>query len=385
MRRTNQPEPIMRHLSLPLFLTVVLAAMSADALAQYGTHTEPLNTVVLNQVPRSIELARHGNHLYALCSMTTQSEQISVRVTNPTAPVEYASATFTRDQYCDAIYTPAFGGRLLTAHRFGGIQAWEATSTTVIGALPTIGPLNSTNYSHEGLRTFTDPFSNRTFVLYAEQHTSPTSVGGLELYELNASGPLTYIGDHLQTGKAGRTIELSRDGRIVWMWGDTNNNYLDGELRTYSTNGYTGNPILLDVDAYPFVNGYPDKDLVRNHNQNNLVSTLGWDGLAAVNLSVVSNPTINTIVGPSTVLFLDGATFFPGTDFCLIWGFLRFGSIDWDFMLVADASVPGLVLPMFTLSPGFRVDDVKIENGRLYCVGRDRASTPAMAPILVIF
>lgn len=357
----------------------VSLALAAPALAQYGLSTTVLSTVSPTPIPRSIELVPTPISLNVICSMTQGSRQIPVDVTNPVAPVVGLPATHSQDQYCDAVYTPDFGGRLVTAHRFGGLQVWDATLPNLGGPLPLLG-YSATNYSHEGLKTYFHQGS--TYVLYGEQHTSPTSQGGLEIWRLN-SGGLTFVGQHMMTAAAGRALTLSRDGRVVWQWGDQNNDNTDGVLRVYSTNGYTGNPILINSVNHPFVQPYTDKDIESNAAQTNLLSAMGWDGLRAIDISIVTSPVINTVFPPSTTLFFDGVTFVPSTNIAVVWGLIRFGSTDIDFLAFFDASIPGAAIPLLVIPPGFRVDDVKVQGNHLYCLGRDRAAS--MAPILVIY
>ncbi|MEZ5966804.1 MAG: hypothetical protein R3F56_23395 [Planctomycetota bacterium] len=360
-------------------LLAISFVLAAPAAAQYGLSTTVLSTVSPTPIPRSIVMVPNPVGLHAICSMTQQSRQIPVDVTNPLAPTVGAPATITRDQYCDAVYTPDFGGRLVSAHRFGGLQVWDATMPSLAGPLPALG-FSATNYSHEGLKTYFH--QGVTYVLYGEQHTSPTTQGGLEIWRLD-SGGVSFVGEHMMTAAAGRALTVSQDGRIVWQWGDQNNDNLDGVLRVYSTNGYTGAPILINTVTHPFVQTYTDKDIESNAVQTNLLSALGWDGLRAIDISVVTSPVINTVFGPSTSLFFDGVTFVPSTNIAVVWGLIRIGTTDIDFLAFFDASIPGAAVPLLVIPPGFRVDDVKVQGNHLYCLGRDRAA--AMAPILVVY
>ncbi len=361
-------------------VTALVASLSLTAAlsAQFGLSTTVVSTT---RTPRSIVLAPHPVGLHAIVSMSQQSEQIPVDVTFANAPVVGVSALHSRDQYCDAWWTDAFGGRLLTAHRAGGIQLWDAAWPAVTGPLPQLG-FTPTNYSHEGLETWTD-VTGQAFVLYSEQHTNPNGQGGLRVYGLGASA-LTPVGQNLITGSAGRHLEVSANGALVWQWSDQNNNQLDGVLRVYNTNNYTGNPTLVNTVPYPFTYGYGDTDLERNHSSTTLVSAMGFDGLAAMNITTPTNPVINTIVGPQQTLFFDGVTFVPGTDFALTWGYIKIGTSEIDFMLFLNTSTPGVATPMGSaIFPGYRVDDAKILWNHLYVVGRTR--TTNLQSIVVVY
>lgn len=360
----------------PNFTTfLALSLLTATASAQ-------LSTTILSttRTPRSIVLAPNpiGNHV--VVSMSQQSEQIPVNVTIPTVPVVGASAFHGQDQFCDAWWVQDFGGRLLSAHRFGGVQMWDASPGTLSGPVTTLG-YTATNYSHEGLKTYSPP--GATFVLYSEQHTSSSGFGGLIVYQLGASA-LTQVGQLLFPAGAGRDLDVSRDGRFVWQWGDRNNNLLDGVLRVYDTNGYGGNPTLLNTVPYAYTYGYADTDLVRNTSQTTLVSAMGWDGLIAIDVTTPATPVINTMVGAQQTLFFDGVTMVPNTDVALTWGFVKIGTLEVDFMQFLNTGTPGLAIPIGgAIFPGFRVDDVKVQVPNVHCVGRTR--TTNLQSVLVIY
>lgn len=359
-------------------VSTVLLALTTAASAQFGISTTLVSTT---RTPRSIVMAPHPVGLHAIVSMSQQSEQIPVDVTIPTSPVVGTSVLHAQDQYCDAWWTDAFGGRLLTAHRGGGIQLWDAAWPTIVGPIPQLG-YTATNYSHEGLETWSDGAGN-TYALYSEQHTSSLGQGGLRVYRVNASS-LAPIGQNLITGSAGRQLEVSANGGLVWQWSDRNNNQLDGVLRVYQTNNYTGNPTLVNSVPYAFTYGYADTDLERNHSSTTLVSAMGWDGLTAMNITTPTNPTINTMIGAQQTIFFDGVTFIPGTDFALTWGFFKIGTLEVDFMLFLDTSIPGFASPVGgPIFPGYRIDDLKIEWGHIYAVGRTR--TTNLQSIVVVY
>ncbi len=363
-----------------LAIAFAIASPSAPLLA--ATAGAQLSITPLSSAqnaPRSVVLVQNPIGFYAICSLTNQSTQIPVNVTNPVTPTVGVAATFSQDQYCDAIWTPNWGGRLITAHRFGNVRTWDATVPFMPGPLPGIS-LTNTNYSHEGLDSYTDSLG-MTYVLYSEQHTSPNGLGGLILYQLTPTG-LTYVGQNLIGGSAGSALEVSNSGSHVWQWSDRNNNQFDGVLRVYGTNGYSGNPLLLNTVPYPYTYAYVDKDLRKNASSNNLAGAMGWDGMVAVDVSSPTNPVVNTILGPSQTLFIDGVTFMPASNIAVFWGFVRIGNVDTHFIYFFDATIPGTLLPIVGFLPGFKVDDIKVLGSRFYCLGRDQT---ANLPILVIY
>src|SRR5262245_49219151 len=118
--------------------TLTLAA--ADLSAQ-GAPTSSMTVLSTNPgtYPISVVLAPGpGTSKYAIASMWSTSQQISVNVTSPNAPIIQSTSSTTQDQYCRAVHTRANGGRLLTAHRFGNVRVWDASPGALPSPLPTL-------------------------------------------------------------------------------------------------------------------------------------------------------------------------------------------------------------------------------------------------------
>jgi hypothetical protein len=349
-----------------------------------GTLPGQISTTTLNTYtgtfPMSVVLVPNPGSLHAVVSLWSTSAQVPVDVTNPASPVPGTSGSAPQDQYCRAWYTPDFGGRLLTAHRFGGIRMWDASPAALPGPLSILTAL-TTHYSHEGLKTFTDPATTTTWLFYSEQHTSPTTLGGLRIYQLGSSS-FTPLGTVLTTAAAGNALEVSNNGNFVWQWGDQNNNALDGVLRTYDTTNKSA-PVEQPRLAFPYTSSYADKYLEKNANELALVGALGNDGLATIDITNPASPALGLQISVPG-LHVRGVTFIPGTDYGLLWGFVQFGTTYVDFLWFfgAPTATAGFNLiggPIVTL--GFQNLDVKILNSRVYVVGRDRVSLASLLQI----
>jgi hypothetical protein len=370
----------MRSSSLFARSTALALAASASLHAQLSTTVLSTNT---GTYPISVVLpAPSTPQKYAIASLWQSSQQLEVNVTNPAAPVVGASATTTQDQYCRAWHTSFLGGRLVTAHRGGGIRLWDASAGILVPNLP-VPQLSSTptNYSHEGLKTFSHPLGE--FVLYSEQHTSPSGFGGLIVYRINPTSTLTMVGQTLFPAGAGGALDLSADGKIVWQLGDQGNNQMNVVLRTYDNAGWMGNPNLLTTNPVPVTTTNADRYLEHNAQQSTLVAALGYDGIICYDIAGPNaiNPIPVTAIAIPSLLHVRGVTFIPSTNFAVFFGFFTIGSTTIDFVLVADTTAPGSLTTLTWFNPGMQVLDAKVANGRLYCVGRDRVSLKSLMKI----
>jgi hypothetical protein len=353
------------------------ATLVAAASAQLSTTTLSVNPATY---PMSVVLAPSAVGIYAVSSLWNQSEQVPTNVTNPVLPVLGVPVTTTQDQYCRAWYTRAFGGRLLTAHRWGNVRMWDATPANINGPLPILTS-TPTTYSHEGLKTAPLPGSNLEYCFYSEQHTSATTAGGLRIYQVNPAS-LTPLGTVLTLGAAGNGLEVSRGTDVVWQWGDQLNNNLNGCLRTYDTFNKLV-PVEMPRVPFPYTVGFADKYLEKNMSHNALVGTLGDDGLATFDITAPLAPTIGFTVSAPGV-HLRGVTFIPATDFGLIWGVVTIGTTQLDFMWffhapTATIGFTAIGSPIWT--PGFQIMDIKIDFGHIYAVGRDRTTLDSQLKI----
>ena len=332
-----------------------------------------LGSVVVSttNAPRSLVVA--GN--VVICSLNTSAEQVPVSVASPTNPT---LGTLLNpplgDQFANSAYTPDFGGRLVLGHRSGGLNLIDTSAGLTLSTLFT-SPANSpAKYCHEGLETWSS--AARTFVAYSE-HNVGNSGGGLRTFEITTtSGPgdtLVEIGSDIAVGRDGNGLEVSADGRHVWQLGWSNNVATNTHLAVYDTNNWTAPPTLVATVPYLATTSNYDRQIERNANSDNLVATLGFDGLAAVSVATPTNPVFNIAI-QNPAFYFDGVRFVPNSNLCVFWGLIRVGTVDTDFLAFADATAPGAVVPIAVIPMPLQVADVGIRAGRVYVLGRDRMS-----------
>jgi hypothetical protein len=355
-------------------LRLVVAAVAMPLSAQ-------LSSVVVSTTnsPRSLVVAGRT----VICSLTTSAQQVPVDVSVPTNPVVGVLLDPPLgDQFGNAAYTPSFGGRLVLGHRSGGMNLIDTSRGSPLTTLFTSQPGQPAKYLHEGLETHTA--GGRTFVAYSE-HNVGNSGGGLRLLEiLSTSVPgdtLVEIGSDILVGRDGNGLEISADGRHVWQLGWSNNNTANTHLAVWDTQGWTAPPQLVTTVPYPVTTSYYSRVIERNGSGDNLVAALGFDGLAAVDVRTPTSPLMNVVL-VNAAFFFEGVRFLATSNLCVLWGFVRVGTADVDFLAFADGTTPGVVVPILVVQMPMQIADVGSRAGRLYVLGRDRAS---LATTLSIF
>lgn len=345
-------------------LAVVLFASSAAA---------QLGSVVVSptNAPRSLVVTG----AVVICSLNTGAVQVPVSVANPASPqLGTPLDPPLGDQFANAAWSPVFGGRLITGHRSGGLNLIDTSASLTLSTLFTMPSNAPAKYCHEGLETFAT--AGRVLVAYSE-HNVGNSGGGLRTFEVTTTtapgDTLVEIGSDIAVGRDGNGLEISADGRHVWQLGWSNNVATNTHLAVWDTNLWTGAPVLVSTVPYTATTSNYDRQVERNPASDNLVATLGFDGLAAVNVSTPTNPVINMVMQDPSIYF-DGVRFAPNSNLCAVWGLVRVGSVDTDFLAFGDASVPGLFLPIVVVPMPMQVADVGMRAGRVYVLGRDRTS-----------
>lgn len=350
-----------------VFVLVVLGGLAPSLAAQIATVVvSPTNA------PRSLVIAGTT----AICSLTTGAVQVPVDVRNAANPVLGTPLDPPLgDQFANAAYTPAFGGRLVLGHRSGGMNLIDTSGGSSLATLFTSSPGQPAKYLHEGLETWTS--GSRTFVAYSE-HNVGNSGGGLRLFEIvSASTPgdsLVEIGSDILVGRDGNGLAISVDGRHVWQLGWSNNNQTNTHLAVWDTQGWAAPPQLVTTVPYTATTSYYSRQIARNGNGDNLVAALGGDGLAAVDVSSPTAPVIRFALQDPSLFFFDGVRFLPSTNLCMLWGTVSAGAATVDFLAFADAATPGFVLPFAVVQMPMQIADVGTRAGRVYVLGRDRVS-----------
>lgn len=346
---------------------IIVLALAASLPAQIGSVV-----VSTTNSPRSLVIA--GSTV--ICSLNTSSEQVPVDVTSPANPVVGTLLDPPLgDQFGNSAYTPSFGGRLVLGHRSGGMNLIDTSLGSPLSTLFTSSPGNPAKYMHEGLETYAS--GGRTFVAYSE-HNVGNSGGGLRLFEITTTSTpgdtLFEIGSDILVGRDGNGLEISGNGQYVWQLGWSNNNTANTHLAVWDTQGWAAPPVLVTTVPYPVTTSNYSRQIERNVNDNNLIAALGFDGLGAVD---VSNPTSPVFRVPlrDPAFYFEGVRFVAGSNLCVLWGFIRVGTVDVDFLSFADASAPGSVVPIVVVQMPMAIADVGVRAGRLFVLGRDRVTS----------
>lgn len=347
---------------------VVGAALAAPAFSQFST-----TVLSTTDSPRSIV----STGPFVIVSLQQSARQVAVDVTNPVAPV--VGPVYDPplgDQFANSAWTPAFGGRLVLGHRGGGMNLIDTASAPTLTSLFT-GSTATAKYLHEGLETWLDT-TGRAFVAYSE-HNVGNSGGGLRLFEITSTGSLgdtlTHIGADILVGRDGNGLEISADGRTVWQWGWSGNNATNVHLAAWDTAGWAAPPTLLNTVPVPVTLSNYDRQLERNTASDNLIGTLGWDGLVAVDVRNPGSPVVSTVLADPTTFYFDGVRVLPNTNLAMVWGVIRVGTVDVDFLAFLDATVPGFAIPVLAIAMPFQIADIAFGRGRTYVLGRDRTTS----------
>jgi hypothetical protein len=383
--------------SFAKYSSIALCLGAQSVIAQLST------TNIGPPSPMSIVLVPSTLRLDAIVSFVGGSIQRPINVTNPNAPLlGTLSAAVGQDQFSRAWYTPAFGGRLLTGHRGGGIRLWNA-GAPLTGPL-TVSSTTATRYSHEGLKTFTDT-NNRTWLYYGDHYSGGTD-GGLRVFEVGASS-LTFKADVLTPLVDGNALEVGRDGRYCWQLGiDANPGAGYMVLRTYDTSGKSAATPMINELArvnLPQVTSttydeYLEKD---DFSGQTMLATLGDNGIAS--FAVTAAVPVNSRGGPGQLptedawrlpaflralginLHARGVTFVPGTPYAILFGYIQVGTSATDFLWIINAGTSGPGTWSFIGNPitipGFLISDVKVASPRIYVVGNQRTGGQAQLKI----
>lgn len=346
--------------SLFVALATVLAASSATA--QIGSCV-----VSTTYTPRSVHPA--GNQIF--CCMTQSGRQITVDATTITSP--FPSALYDpplSDQFGDGVYTRRFGGRLVAGYRWGDVNTVDTSIPTALNTIDT----ENTVYHHEGMELFEDA-AGQVWVAYSEQNTSPGNAGGLRVYQMVASG-MTEVGNFLNNDQGGNELEMSPDGRVIYQIGEIGG---AGNPRFWVydsdvANGFATPTRILDMPLPFATTRFSSSQMERNQQGNNLVIARGFEGLSVADTSIPTAPNFNLILQMPGVLFFDGVRFFPNSDICAVWGFVRSGGTDTPFLLFGYAGSPGSFITLFSIVYPRYINDIQMQGPRTYILGTDQSS-----------
>ncbi len=342
-----------------------IAAFAAVAPSQIST-----TVVSTTYLPRSVHPA--GNFVF--CCMTESGRQITVDATVVASPT--IAGTYNpplSDQFGDGAYTRMFGGRLVTGHRWGGLNLGDTSAAPLLSTADT----DATVYHHEGIKIYTEA-TGATWVAYSEQNTSAANAGGLMMYRMTA-GALTPVGSFLNNDQGGNDLEFGDMARSIYQLGEIGgpNNVRFWVYDSDVANGFVTPTRIVDVPLPSATVRISSSQMEGNIQKNNLVLTRGFEGLSVVDVTNPLTPAFNTILQMPGTLYFDGVRFFPNSNIAVVWGLVRVGSVDTDFVFFVDASVPGFLIPMMGSVYPKRVNDIQIQGPRIYILGTNRTTGDA--------
>jgi hypothetical protein len=340
---------------LPFLATTLFAAATS---AQIGTLTLPAG---IGDDPRSVSIIAGGSHV-AICNQV-DGWLHTVSVTNPTNPTLTTSYDPPYgDQWHEAEYTPAFGGRLFTGHRFGGLNMIDVSNPAAPVAVASFNSI----YHYRGLRF--RQFSPTTGVLYYNETN-----WGLQTFDVT-SNTLTPYWDNFANGtNDGNGLELWNDNLFQFSVPAVN----PSDRRLYCFDiGFPQVPLLCQT--VPFSNQAPGggQHLLRRQPGQPYILTTRWDD--GVDLFDVSNPCspVQHVILPlfPGVRTWGGAWISP--TIAMIYGSITVGSqIYYWWYFVAVVPGPVIVPLLLTLQP-LDTHDVAADpnTGRIYVVGRQNGN-----------
>lgn len=322
-----------------------------------------------------------GNH--AIVSFVQQANQLTVDVQDFQNPTVCSTSLYDPplfDQYADAVYSPIYGGRLFTAHRFGGVNYLNASNPCALSNLATY----STNYSHEGLQVYTEKClpnpatAEAHYLFYSEQHTNPTVPAGLMIYRIGPAG-MTLWGSALAPERGGNALDVADDGRFCYQLANTGIAAGDvARLLVYDTANKAAPSLCTAFDLGLGTSGgwsNADLELYENGTQKFAYLALGWDGFRVVDVSTPCTPTVCSFIS-SPNLFVEGLTFYR-KNILIISGLIRPTSGP-DLTFIATMNVgnnPCLPSVMSFHPTTINVRDMKVQDGLVYLGGEDTSST----------
>lgn len=351
-----------RFLVIPAFVlgTVALPAQHFNLVSQLTLAPSGGGLTVLSVAPA-------GEHV--ICSFVQDGQTKSVDVSDVQNPVICTGTPYNPpywDQFADGIWSPIYGGRFFTAHRFGGLNMLDASDPCALSPLASV----ATHYSHEGLSLWQVPCPDSNvggYLFYSEQHTAPGGLGGLIIYPVTA-GALGTPATALSVQRGGLALDVTKNGNLAFQIAYNTNISFVPHLMVYDTSNKAA-PSLVQDFLLPGNDQYPDCDLELNPSETHVFAALGWAGLQAIDVTTPAAPVVSSVI-TDTTLWIEGLTFF-GKDVLLASGRIYSGSTWSNFFAALNVVNPAAPTLLAFIDPGITIRDMKIEDGHLYLAGPD--------------
>lgn len=343
----------MNHSITPASSFLLLALLSGAARAQIGSlilpSADPRSVVVIN-----------GNHV--VVGERSLGHQHYIDVSNPALPS--LSVTLDPpfyDQWFDAEYTPDFGGRLFTGHRFGGLNMID-TSNPLAPVVAATDP--AATYHFRGLRYRN--FSGQSLLYYAEVNM------GLAVYSVGANSLTRVWTDFNHTINDANGLEVV--GNHLYLFGTPYVQPGRRELKTYDLTNPAA-PALVDLRT-----NFGVIAAAQGHCQlratgfgTHILASRQRDGLDLIDLSNPAAPVSTTLIPPLQDVVCWGSFSYPNSTISFVYGMLITGTVRTGWWYSFHV-IPGFgIVPIDGGLAPIEVHDMAVDTttGRTFVTGID--------------
>ncbi len=352
----------------PYFRTFLSATLvAASAMAQAQTWKLPSNC------PSPVGVTWVGNDHVAIS--THKDGRFSLVKDNGASRAPTATKTCLNpsygDQWFEGEYTPAFGGRYVVAHRFGGINLIDVSNprAATFGAVLHSRRDRQSKYHFRGKRFLTRASST---YLYYNEHNVSNRGGGLVVYQLTGQGKpgnrLTPCWNNLKVGTDANGLAIL--GNHAYQMGFENNRSTGLYLRTFDlTNACK--PRMCNRQKIGGITAYSHNDMEESSFGKRILVAMGNQGLKCIDAKNPCKPVVETVFPAHKDIAWRGVEFFPKSLLAFVWGTIRVGRRSvpfWAFILTPPVGPCSLLTVV--LAPIFTIDiAMKPDGSRIYIVG----------------
>ncbi|MBK8975013.1 MAG: hypothetical protein IPM29_03735 [Planctomycetes bacterium] len=341
--------------------TLAALLLATGASAQIGILTLPSG---IGDDPRSVRVIG-SNHV--VVSNQVDGWQHFVNVSIPSAPSLTSSLDPPYgDQWFEAEYTPTWGGRLFTGHRFQGVNMIDVSNPS----LPVVLDSQPAGYHFRGLRYQRNGANGRLFYNATNQ--------GLQVWDVLGNGTTLSAGwNNFATNQDGNGLELI--GNELFQLGAPPFSPGTRELRTFAVVPLS-NPAQCFLQTQLGQQGDGHALLRRSLLPAPRIVACKWlAGLDLVDVTNPCNPVVTqlfpSVIGPVSITYW-GAASLPSTPVFVVYGSIVLNNNPltrtwfwwfWTVPAVGPAS-PGLLVTLPLDTHDIEADP---NTGRIYVVGRN--------------
>ena len=340
---------------VPIRSVSAMCVLAIPGLAQIGTLNLPTGT---GNDPRSVSFI--GNN-HVVVSNQVDGWQHYVNVSNPAAPTLTTSFNPPYgDQWFEAEYTPAHGGRLITGHRGGGLVMVDVSNP----ATPTVAASVGTIYHYRGLRYLATPVAE--YLFYNETNW------GLKVFDLTGGNQLVPgWNNYANATNDGNGLELL--GTYLYQYGSPANAPTTRELKAFDLVAPATPAQVYFNSSAGVASGNAHVQVRKSPIGPRMLASRYFDGLDLVDVTNPASPVTTKIIPASVDILCWGSFFLPNSVYSVSYGFVRINNVWqywWLFMVVPPA---GAVVPVYAGPSPMDIHDMSANpaTNRIYVVGRN--------------